>query len=201
MTDHRPVLEPLIGLVALAVGVTALIKLSSTRPPDSAPPGSERGLQLSGPRHTARTVTIDAPRDVIYDTWRDPQRLASFMRDIIAVEGPPERPVWVLDGPDQPVRIATQLVSDTPGHSLTWQSVPDAEFPVAAGVRLRDAPGNRGTEVRAHLTYYPPYGAVGHWVARLRGTDPEMRGRQDLKRLKMLLETGEIATASNRRSS
>jgi uncharacterized membrane protein len=201
MTEQKPLLGPLIGIAAVAIGVSALIRLSPTRPSDGAPPGSERGLNLTGPRQVARTVTIDAPRDLIYETWRDSQRLARFIRDITAVEGTAERPVWVLDSTDQPLRIATHLVQDTPGRSLTWQSVPEAEFRVEAGVRLRDAPGNRGTEVRAHLTYHPPLGAAGHWIARLRGTDPEMRGRQDLKRLKMLLETGEIATASNQRSN
>jgi hypothetical protein len=34
----------------------------------------------------------------------------------------------------------------------------------------------------------------------LRGTDPAIRGKQDLKRLKMLLETGEIATSANRKA-
>lgn len=201
MTEQRSVLEPLLGLAALAVGVSALIRLKTTRPPDSAPSGSERGLHLVGPRHVARTVTIDAPRDVIYEIWRDPQRLACFMHDITGVEGTPDYPIWLLGGPDQPVRVATQLADDRPGHSLTWQSVPDADVRVTAGVRLRDAPGNRGTEVRAHLTYHPPHGAAGHLISRLCGTDPEMRGRQDLKRLKMLIETGEIATASNQRSS
>ena len=205
MTDRRPVLEPLIGLAALAIGVTALVRLSASRGPDpipdSAPEGAERGLRLRGPRHVARTVTINAPRQTIYDTWRDPQRLAQFMQDITAVEGTAERPVWLLAGPDRPMRIETRLTEENPGQSLTWQSVPDAEFRVEAGVRLRDAPGNRGTEVRAHLTYHPPLGVAGHWVARLAGKDPELRGRQDLKRLKMLLETGEIATASNQRSN
>ena len=201
MTKNRPVLEPVIGLAALALGVTALIRLSVQHPPDSGPPGSQRALHLTGPRLAARTVTIDAPRGVIYDIWRDPQRLSHFMQDIVAVEGPAERPVWVLNGHDHPIRVATQLIDDTPGHALTWQSVPESEFKIEARISLHDAPGNRGTEVRAHLLYQPPYGAAGDWVARLRGVDPKTRGRQELKRLKMLLETGEIATASNQRNS
>lgn len=68
-------------------------------------------------------------------------------------------------------------------------------------MQLRDAPAGRGTEVEAHIAWRPHLGVVGHWAATLRGTDPAIRGRQELKRLKMLLETGEIATAQNRKAS
>lgn len=201
MTDRRSPLGAMLGVAALAVGVTGLIRLAgASRPPDSAPSSAARGGGLGGQRHAARTVTIDAPRDQIHATWRDPQRLALFMQDILAVEGDAERPVWVLGDPDAPVRVETRLTEDRPGRTLRWNSVPGADLEIEAWIDLADAPGGRGTEIRGHLRYRPRMGLAGHWLARLRGTDPEMRARQDLKRLKMLLETGEIATASNQRS-
>ena len=42
-------------------------------------------------------------------------------------------------------------------------------------------------------------GELGRMVAKLAGVDPETQGRRALKRLKMLMETGEIATSRNRR--
>ena len=63
-----------------------------------------------------------------------------------------------------------------------------------------DAPGNRGTEVTALIAYMPPMGALGRVVAKLFQADPAIQGRRDLKRLKMFLETGEIATSANRKA-
>ncbi|WP_304615569.1 SRPBCC family protein [Paracoccus sp. (in: a-proteobacteria)] len=201
MTDRRSPFAAMLGVAALAVGVTGLIRLAAaSRPPDSAPDSAAKGMGLGGQRHAARTVTIAAPRALIHATWRDPQRLALFMKDIITVEGTAERPVWLLGDPEAPLRIETRLTEDRPGQTLRWNSVPGADLEVEAQIRLRDAPADRGTEVEGHLRYRPRLGLAGHWLSRLRGTDPEMRARQDLKRLKMLLETGEIATASNQRS-
>jgi uncharacterized membrane protein len=68
-------------------------------------------------------------------------------------------------------------------------------------VLFRDAPGDRGTEVEAIVAYKPPAGELGRWIAKLFQREPAVQGRRELKRLKMLLETGEIATAQNRKSS
>ena len=75
-----------------------------------------------------------------------------------------------------------------------------ADFQIEAKVQLRDAPAGRGTEVEAHVAWRPQGGVVSQWAATLRGMDPLMRGKHDLKRLKMLLETGEIATSANRKA-
>jgi uncharacterized membrane protein len=61
-------------------------------------------------------------------------------------------------------------------------------------VEFRDAPGGRGTELHATLVYEPPAGALGKLVAELFAVEPGMQAKRDLRRLKMLLETGEIAT-------
>ena len=71
---------------------------------------------------------------------------------------------------------------------------------LAASTAYRDAPGNRGTEVEALIAYVPPGGELGRWIAKLFRAEPALQGRRDLKRFKMLMETGEIATSANRKS-
>ena len=61
-------------------------------------------------------------------------------------------------------------------------------------VEFRDAPGDRGTEIHATIVYEPPGGALGKVVATLFQKEPGQQAKRDLRRLKMLLETGEIAT-------
>ena len=64
---------------------------------------------------------------------------------------------------------------------------------------FRDAPGGRGTEVEAIIAYVPPAGELGRWVAKLFQAEPAIQGRRELKRFKMLMETGEIATSATRK--
>ena len=52
--------------------------------------------------------------------------------------------------------------------------------------------------VEAVVAYRPPMGELGRIVAKLFQAEPAIQARRDLKRLKMLLETGEIATNRNR---
>ena len=60
-------------------------------------------------------------------------------------------------------------------------------------MRFIDRPDGRGTEVRVVIEYIPPAGRLGSWVASLFGEEPEMQVREDLKRFKQLVETGEVA--------
>ncbi|MFC6581306.1 hypothetical protein [Planomonospora parontospora] len=58
-------------------------------------------------------------------------------------------------------------------------------------VRVRKAPGGRGTELAARLLEPPPQGARGA-VARISGDDPRQEVRRALREAKSLLETGEV---------
>jgi NADPH:quinone reductase-like Zn-dependent oxidoreductase len=54
--------------------------------------------------------------------------------------------------------------------------------------------GDRGTEVHVHIDYLPPGGAIGHWVASMLGENPSRVVREDVRRFKRLMETGEVPT-------
>jgi len=55
-----------------------------------------------------------------------------------------------------------------------------------------------GTQIIVHLQYNPPGGKLGARFASLLGEDPEMQIREDLRRLKAFLETGESPAAEER---
>jgi uncharacterized membrane protein len=59
-------------------------------------------------------------------------------------------------------------------------------------VEFRQAPGDRGTEVRVELEYSPRGGAIGAALAKVFGGDPTGQLRHDLRRFKQLVETGEV---------
>ncbi len=44
------------------------------------------------------------------------------------------------------------------------------------------------------IDYIPPAGRIGNWVSKLFGKNPASEIREDLRRFKRLMETGEVAT-------
>lgn len=202
MTRRPADLPRVAATLALMLGAglaaSAVLKSAPRRPPDSAPGRTARRPAFGRYQVAGRTVTIAAPRERVYAMWRDPHRLAGFMQDLADVEVSGDRVTWVIDSPAGRFAVETRLVEERENEALAWRSVEGAEIDIEAKVMLRDAPAGRGTEVEAHVAWVPRRGIVGRWAAALRGADPAMRGRQELKRLKMLLETGEIATAENR---
>jgi|SRR3954471_24002607 hypothetical protein len=61
-----------------------------------------------------------------------------------------------------------------------------------AAVTFKDAPGDRGTEVHVDLERDAPGGRLGEAVQKLFGTEPLAKVKDDLRRFKQRVETGEI---------
>jgi uncharacterized membrane protein len=62
-----------------------------------------------------------------------------------------------------------------------------------ARVSFREAPGDRGTEIIVDLERNAPGGKLGEVVQKLIGSDPLAKVKDDLRRFKQHVETGEIA--------
>jgi uncharacterized membrane protein len=166
---------------------------SETVPDDAA------GRRLTARAMTAmavRAVTIGQPRAAVFAFFRDFKNLARFMENIERIDVLSETSShWVVKAPaGHEVEWDPELVEERPGRLLVWRSVPDAEVKNHGRVEFRDAPTGRGTEVHATIVYEPPAGALGKIIATLFQKEPGQQAKRDLRRLKMLLETGEIAT-------
>ena len=59
-------------------------------------------------------------------------------------------------------------------------------------VSFEEAPGGRGTELAVELVYAPPAGDLGAAAEKLMGKDLPTQLADDLRRLKQLIETGEV---------
>jgi uncharacterized membrane protein len=51
--------------------------------------------------------------------------------------------------------------------------------------------------VRATFSYDPPAGVLGEWIAKLFQREPNVQARDDLRRLKQFLETGEVTSSAS----
>lgn len=193
-----------VGLLASAAAYYYIRPEARRRPRmrDSAPRQARRETH---PRYaiSARTVTINKPPAEIYRFWRDPKNL-TFLENVERIEavgGNDRRQRWTVYAPGgQTVTFETEIIEDQPNKRIAWRSVEGSQIETRGHIEFRDAPGDRGTEVSAVIEYVPPGGTLGQMVAKLFQREPQVQVRHDLKRLKMLLETGEIATSQNRKS-
>lgn len=139
-------------------------------------------------------VTVNRPASEAYRFWRDLENLPRFMAHLESVRADDlRRSHWTARGPaGRLVGWDAEIVEDRPDELIAWRSLPGAQVPNAGRVRFVPAPGNRGTEVRVELGYAPPAGRLGRAVAKLFGEEPEQQIRDDLRRFKQVLETGEV---------
>jgi uncharacterized membrane protein len=72
---------------------------------------------------------------------------------------------------------------------IAWRSEEDASVPNSGRVEFIEA-SSGATVVRATVNYDPPAGAAGRLVAKLFQREPGVQARQDLDRLKALMEGG-----------
>jgi uncharacterized membrane protein len=105
---------------------------------------------------------------------------------------------WTIAAPaGASVTLRTEITEERPGELIAWRTLPDSEVEAEGRVSFRDPPGGGGTIVAATVAYRPPAGEIGRWIAKLFGREPKVQGRRELRRFKMLMETGEIATSRN----
>lgn len=192
------------GALLLAAGVAAVAAGAATwalkpkRPPgrnSDAPAHSWRDR----PELVGTSLTIDAPADALYDRWRSFQDFDAFMPNVVEVRpvGDQGEADWRVVGPANAVfEFRSRIVEDVPGERIAWEAH-GSPARHKGSVEFAETP--RGTIVRLQMDFDPPGGAVGMAAAKLVGmvnaNDPRRVARQALKRLKQVMETGEIARA------
>jgi uncharacterized membrane protein len=170
-----------------ALGVnTADYDGSPARPEDYF----ERGI------HVEQSMTVDRTPWDLYAFWRNFENLAKFLHHVESVKVLDERRShWSIRAPaGSTVEWDAEIINDEPNALIAWRSLAGANVDNAGSVRFVPGPAGRGTEVRVVIDYIPPGGRVGRWVAGLFGKDPSHQIREDLRRFKSLMETGEIPT-------
>jgi uncharacterized membrane protein len=152
-----------------------------------------------------RSVTINRPRQELFALWRDFRNLPDLVDDLESVtDVGAGRSHWVAALPGgKTIEWNAELVNEIPGELIAWKTVGDSDVAHAGSVHFRDAPGRRGTEMKIVIDYEPPGGRLSALLAafsRLFGQSPDSKVREDLRRFKMRLETGEVASVAGQTS-
>jgi uncharacterized membrane protein len=156
----------------------------------------EQGIRIED------AITIGRSRAELYSFWRDFTNLPRFMENVESIEVLDERRSrWTVKGPaGTSVTWEAEIVNETPDEKIAWRSLEDAQIANAGTVEFKDAPAGRGTEVHVVMEYAPPAGQLGALVARATGREPKTQVRQELRRFKSLMETGETPTIEGQTS-
>jgi len=143
------------------------------------------------------TITVNKPAAEVYRFWRHLENHPRFMRHLESVASTNgKRSHWVAQAPlPAPIEWDADIVSERENALLSWRSLPGSDVDHAGTVRFRELPNGRGTEVRVRLEYAPPGGLVGVAVGNLFKTLTEQQLKEDLRRFKQIIETGETPTA------
>ncbi|HEX8617469.1 MAG TPA: SRPBCC family protein [Thermoanaerobaculia bacterium] len=203
-------LRSLPGLVVAAVGGALVHRGTTGRcmvyESLGVSTADQQGDQVSVPYghgvRVEKVVTINASPEELYTFWRKFDNLPRFMHNLESVEvRDDKRSHWTARGPaGSKVDWEAEIINEVPYELIGWRSVEGSQIDNAGSVHFTPATGGRGTEVRVVLRYDPPAGVVGATISKLLGEDPAANVQEDLRRLKRLVETGEIATTDGQAS-
>jgi uncharacterized membrane protein len=181
-------------LLAAAAAVVGLAVLDARCAEHLSAPDGPTGRAV----RARRSITVNLPAEELYRFWRDLSNLPTFMEKIESVRITADRRShWIATGPlGLPFEWEAEVVEERPNHHIAWRSIAGSEIDTAGSVSFRPAPRGQGTEVTVELEYTPPGRELTAQLAKLIGQAPEQQLRQDLRRFKQLMETGQILVAA-----
>jgi uncharacterized membrane protein len=180
---------------ATVAGVLALDALAASHLTKHAGHPLVSGVAAPTDLYFETSIATTKSPEECYRFWRNVQNLPRFMDNLQSVRALDERRFhWVAKGPGMQMEWDCEITEDRPGAALAWRTVNGAQVPNAGSVMFEPAPHGRGTIVRLSIHYSPRGGRLTEGLAKLLREDPQSQVREDLRRFKQLLETGEIAT-------
>jgi uncharacterized membrane protein len=168
-----------LGSMAMVAGVTALDAVAAVRL--SGSPAQRRDLVAS--------VVIGRSPDEVYRFYRDFRNAPRFMAGVESVVlDDDRRSHWRARLPGgSTVEWDAEITSDLTGEALAWRTLPGAPLPHDGTVTFRAAPAGRGTVVRVEMSYQ-----ASGLIRKVAGGMAHLQMTSDLRRLKQLLEVGEV---------
>lgn len=169
--------------------------------------GTEESDMISVPyghgTRVERAITIAKPPEELYRFWRRFENLPRFMNHLESVtELDARRSHWVAIGPaDKRVEWDAEVHNEVENELIAWRSLEGSDVHHAGSVHFDRLPGERGTALRLVLEYDPPGGKLTSAIAKLFREDPATLIDEDLRRLKQIMEAGEVATTAGQPSA
>jgi uncharacterized membrane protein len=143
-------------------------------------------------RRVTASVTINRPAAEVFAFWRELENLSAIFKGVDHVERIDDRYTrWSWRGPGGMRFEWMAETTEAPPHRLSWRSLPGADLDTSGTVRFTDLTRG-GCEVTVTMDYDQPGGPAATAALWVMGRTPEGELREDLRRLKHVLETGEL---------
>jgi uncharacterized membrane protein len=149
------------------------------------------------------SLVVNGTPERLYEFWRKLDNLPRFMKHLDSIEVVDERVSrWVAVAPGGArVQWESEIVDDRPNQFISWRTRPGSDVNHRGSVRFEAAPGGRGTLVRVEMHHYGETGGgLTARAVKMLGAAPEVAVREDLRRFKQLIETGEVPTTRGQSS-
>ncbi len=184
--------KPNVGGIAMAAAGGAMLFRGTT---GFCPLNDAIGRDTSDGKgvsvNITRSLTINRPRNEVFQFWRQLENLPQFMSHLEEVRQlGPKQSHWVAKIPKGVGKIAwdAHIIREEKDSLIAWSSLPGSDIDNAGEVQFMDSPSGQGTLVRAMISYRPPVGVVGGSVAKLLNPKFEEMVDHDLQRFKQLME-------------
>ncbi len=157
--------------------------------------GAKSSTTSPAPVISTSLLVSCSPEDA-YRLWHDFENLPLFMNHLESVSVIDDRhSKWIANIPGAgKLQWNAEIDEDRQGELISWHSLPGSDVMVNGTVSFRPAIGNRGTMVAVRMKYGRVTGTPGRALKSLLGRQAGFFLRQDMRRFKALVETGEIAT-------
>lgn len=182
-TRHPNPLNVTLGTLGFGLFVRAATNMEIMRALGLG--GSRRGIDFQ------KTINIQAPVDKVFSMWTHYDNFPRFMHHVREVRDLGNgRSNWRVAGP-----MGTEIQWDAvctrqePNRMFAWRTEPGSVV-AHAGIIHFEPNADGSTRVHLQMSYSPPAGVAGHWLASLFSADPKHEMDQDLLRMKSYLETG-----------
>jgi uncharacterized membrane protein len=141
-----------------------------------------------------RSITVGRPVNEVYEYWKDFTNFPRFMQHLESVEMLGDgRSRWRATGPGGTrAEWTSEIVEDRTNEALAWQTTGNSELYHTGKVTFRPGPRGEGTVVTVEMQYAPPGGQVGAALLKLFRKEPGQQVIDDLRRLKQVMEIGEV---------
>jgi uncharacterized membrane protein len=141
-------------------------------------------------------ILINATPQDAFRFWRDLENAPRWMNHIQSVSDlGNRRSKWIGVGPmGAKLQWTAEITDQQDGKYIAWRSLPGSDLNVSGRVEFKQAPGNRGTIVQSRMHYGIANSAVRSAASGFVGRQAKFFMRQDMRRFKALLETGEVPT-------
>lgn len=156
------------------------------------------GNEGHGASRVQRSLSFGVQPDVLLDAWCDPDVQAQLFKQVAdQLPSDEEAMRWRVQLPlERRVDVQSRRIEFVEGararHAANVVERPDVQ--VTTDFSVRRAPADFGTEATLLVEYALPGGVLGDAAVKLFGSAPDLLAGGVLRRLKALLETGEVPT-------